>query len=190
MPDIIRGPLRAVFLSRISPKKNLLGALEMVKQLSIPLTFDIYGVIEDREYWRRCEDEIAELPEHINAGFQRTLLPEEVEEVLAQYDFFFFPTLGENYGHVIREALSAGLPTLISDQTPWCDLAERNAGAALPLHDSQAFVAWIEAFAKLGPEQRQEMRRAAHERGTDEAKAAQDRQANRTMFRGMVHDKG
>lgn len=183
-------PLRAVCLSRISPNKNLLGALEMLKHLAVPLTFDIYGVIEDKEYWASCERAIATLPDHVSARFQRALRPEEVESVLAEYDFFLFPTLGENYGHVIREALSAGLPTLISDQTPWRDLAERNAGAALPLHDPQAFVAWIEAFAKLGGEQRQAMRRAAHERGNDEAKAARDQQANRMMLRGMLHGRG
>ena len=183
-------PLRAVFLSRISPNKNLLGALEMLKQLSIPLIFDIYGVIEDKGYWERCEKAIAALPDHVRARFQRALRPEDVESVLSEYDFFFFPTLGENYGHVIREALSAGLPALISDQTPWRDLAERRAGAALPLDDPQGFVTWIENFAKLDVDQRQAMRRAANERGNDEAKAARDREENRRMLRDLVQSRG
>src|SRR3546814_17574361 len=36
--------------------------------------------------------------------------------------------LGENYGHVIAEALEAGLRLLISDQTPWRGLAEAGVG--------------------------------------------------------------
>jgi hypothetical protein len=41
---------------------------------------------------------------------------------LAEYDLFLFPTLGENYGHVISEALASGCPVVISDQTPWRNL--------------------------------------------------------------------
>ena len=179
-------PLRAVFLSRISPKKNLLGALQMLKHVRIPMTYDIYGVIEDKDYWAACEAAIRALPEHVEARFQRELRPEEVQTVLGKYDMFFFPTLGENYGHVIREALSAGLPTLISDQTPWLDLDAKNAGAALPLHDQDGFLAWIEAFAKLDAGQKQTMRRAAHARGNDKVKAMQDREINRQMLQSMV----
>ena len=29
------------------------------------------------------------------------------------------PTRGENFGHVIFEAISNGLPSMISDKTPW-----------------------------------------------------------------------
>ena len=35
------------------------------------------------------------------------------------FDLFTFPTRGENFGHVIPEALSAGTPIILSDQTPW-----------------------------------------------------------------------
>ncbi|MBM0171285.1 glycosyltransferase family 4 protein [Altererythrobacter sp. C41] len=184
--DISPGSLRAVFLSRISPKKNLLGALEILKNVRVPITYDIYGIIEDKEYWKACEAVIAKLPEHVHARFRRELRPEEAEGVLAGYDFFFFPTLGENYGHVIREALSAGLPTLISDQTPWGDLKEQGAGAALPLDDRQGFITWIHAFAELSIEERQAMRRAAHARGNDESKATRDRENNRAMLYSML----
>ena len=35
---------------------------------------------------------------------------------------FLLPTGGENFGHAIFEALSCGVPALISDRTPWRDL--------------------------------------------------------------------
>lgn len=174
--------LRAVFLSRITPKKNLLGALKMLKDVRVPLIYDIYGVIEDETFWAECQAVIQTLPPHVRARFQGSLRPEEVNGVLAQYDFFFFPTHGENYGHVIREALAAGLPILISDQTPWRDLAAQNVGADLPLEAPKEFVAWIEAFAQLDAVQRQAMRTAAHVRGNDSQKAASDIDANRNML--------
>lgn len=175
-------PLRAVFLSRISPKKNLLGALEILKQVRTPVIFDIYGVIEDEAYWGRCRAVMAGLPPHVQARYQRALHPDEVPGVLAGYDFFFLPTLGENYGHVIREALSAGLPVLISDQTPWRGLAAQSVGADLPLGAPGAFAAWIEDFARLDPTERTAMRRAARARGDDPVAAAAALQANRAML--------
>src|SRR5581483_8212658 len=50
-----------------------------------------------------------------------------------------FPTHGENYGHVIREALAAGCPVIISDQTPWRGLEALGVGWDLALSDPQAF---------------------------------------------------
>ena len=46
---------------------------------------------------------------------------------------FFFPTLGENYGHVIFEALSVGCIPVISDQTPWHEISLKHAGYELSL---------------------------------------------------------
>lgn len=178
--------LRVAFLSRVSPKKNLLFALRILGSLSTPTTFDIFGIIEDREYWSACERVIETLPNHIQAKFQRELRPEDVEATLAAYDLFLFPTLGENYGHVIREALSAGLPVLTSDQTPWMDLETRNAGAALSLDNPRGFVAWIEKFARLGSAERNKMRESAHAYGNDEEKAAQDRMANQVMMNSVL----
>ena len=175
-------PLRAVFLSRISPKKNLLGAIEILARVATPVTFDIYGVIEDQAYWARCEAAIAALPAHVQVRYRRPLRPDEVADVLAAYDLFFLPTLGENYGHVIREALSAGLPVLISDRTPWRGLAAQSAGADLPLEAPDAFVEWIEQFARLAPAERNAMCRAARARGDDPAMAAAAVEANRTML--------
>lgn len=175
-------PLRAVFLSRISPKKNLLRAIEVLARVRAPVTFDIYGVIEDGAYWARCQAAIAALPPHVQARYQRPLRPDEVIEVLARHDFFFLPTLGENYGHVIREALSAGLPVLISDRTPWRGLVAESAGADLPLEAPDAFVAWVEQFAALALAERAAMRRAARTRGDDPAAAAAAVDANRTLL--------
>ena len=52
---------------------------------------------------------------------------------MAANDLFFLPTRGENFGHVIAEALSVGTPVLISDQTPWRKLAAVGLGHDLPL---------------------------------------------------------
>ncbi|MFI5411069.1 glycosyltransferase [Kaistia sp. UC242_56] len=178
--------LHIVFLSRVSPMKNLRQALAVLAQVSRPVSFDIYGPIEDRTYWKECEVAIASLPPHIVVRYGGEVVPADVEKTLSAYDLFFLPTLGENYGHVIREALSAGVPTLISDRTPWRGLAEKGAGADIPLEQPEAFVAWIEAFADLPVSQRAAMRVAARQLGDDPVVAATNLEANRSMFHQIL----
>lgn len=183
-------PLKAVFLSRISPMKNLSGALSILAKVSCPVTYDIYGPIEDQSYWAQCLELTAALPAHVKVLYHGEVPPEAVEKVLSVYDFFFLPTLGENYGHVIREALSAGLPVLISNQTPWRNLAAASAGAELPLDQPEAFVAWIESVWHLGPGDWPAIRGAARRLGNDPVKLARDLENNRAMLHAAIGHSG
>ena len=74
---------------------------------------------------------------------------EYVGKVMGEYDLFFFPTLGENYGHVIVEALSQGTPILIADTTPWRSLRNHNVGFDLPLSREDLFIQAIEYYFNL-----------------------------------------
>ncbi|MDO3720303.1 glycosyltransferase family 4 protein [Marinobacter sp. chi1] len=141
--------LNAVFVSRISPKKNLLAALEMLQKVQQPLNFHVYGPVEDRDYWRECEKAIATLPPHVEVQRKGTLSPDEVVKTLEKYDVFFFPTKGENYGHVIAEALCAGLPILIANTTPWRNLHNLGIGWDLPLDNFDAFSAKLDELATM-----------------------------------------
>ena len=60
-----------------------------------------------------------------------------------------FPTLGENYGHVIQEALSAGCACLLSDQTPWQDLEEHGVGYVFKVDEQDKFAKAIDDYAKM-----------------------------------------
>jgi glycosyltransferase involved in cell wall biosynthesis len=152
------GPLRSVFISRISPKKNLLAALKMLKNVHQPLSYDIFGPIEDLEYWRECEKVISVLPPHVQVQHKGTLNPDEVVNALENYDVFFFPTKGENYGHVIAEALCAGLPIVISDTTPWRNLQSLGIGWDLPLNNPEAFSEALNELASMPEEDHLRMR--------------------------------
>jgi glycosyltransferase involved in cell wall biosynthesis len=54
------GPLRIVFLSRISPIKNLAYLLRVLKDVTHTVDFTIYGPIENKDYWLMCERLITE----------------------------------------------------------------------------------------------------------------------------------
>lgn len=134
------GYAKFIFLARIHPKKNLLSAIKYFASIRGNVIFDIYGPVEDEEYWERCQKEIEKLPNNIKVSYRGLISHEEVHETFSKYDAFLFPTLSENYGHVIAEALIVGTPVIISDQTPWTDVNEYKAGWALPLSVESGFV--------------------------------------------------
>lgn len=129
----VSSALRVIFLSRISPMKNLHFALEVLAGVKVPVVFDIWGTEEDLVYWSRCKEIVGNLPGNISVKYCGPVSHDLVSETMARYDLFFLPSLGENYGHVIAEAVSVGTPVLISDRTPWRGLAESGAGWDLAL---------------------------------------------------------
>ena len=113
------GPLRIIFLSRISPMKNLDYLLSVLSNVNSPVVLSIYGPVEDTVYWLFCQRLIQSLPTHINVSYKGEVMHEHVAQTFFLHDVFIFPTRGENFGHVIYEALAVGTAVIVSDQTPW-----------------------------------------------------------------------
>lgn len=147
-----RGELRGAFLSRVARKKNLAGAIRLLVGLRGRVTLDVFGPLEDPAYWRECQDSITSLPANTEVRYRGPVEHQDVRKVLSGYDLFFFPTLGENYGHVIVEALLAGCPVLISDQTPWRALESQGVGWDLPLDQPAKFHEALQRCIDMSPE--------------------------------------
>jgi glycosyltransferase involved in cell wall biosynthesis len=92
---------------------------------------------------------LRELPANVQATYRDTVPPEQVVATLAGYDALLLPSHGENFGHVIHEAMLAGLPVVLSDRTPWRNLAARRLGFDLPLDQPAGFRAAIEQLAAM-----------------------------------------
>jgi glycosyltransferase involved in cell wall biosynthesis len=137
------GAARFVFLSRVSPMKNLLMAIELIGSLSGEVSLDIFGPADDESYARECRSATEHVQPNVKVTWHGNVMPAEVIAIFAQYDFFILPTLGENFGHVILESLSAGCPILLSDRTPWRRLDEDGVGWNLPIESRQR---WVEAL--------------------------------------------
>ena len=151
-------PLRVVFLSRISPMKNLDFALRVLAQTNINVVFDIFGPIEDAEYWSLCKKLIGAHGPCIKANYYGAIEPDKVFATLGRYDLFFLPTRGENFGHVIIEALLAGTPVLISDRTSWAAATDYSC-TVIPLSAGEkAFANFIDRFQTLPPPARNQAR--------------------------------
>jgi glycosyltransferase involved in cell wall biosynthesis len=138
--------LKIIFVSRISKKKNLLFALRLLKFIERRVVFDIYGPKEDVKYWGKCQEAIDNLPANVSVLYKGELSQQKVITIMRDYNALLLPTLSENFGHVIVEAMQVGLIPIISDQTPWVGLQELNIGWSIPLHREGDYIEAINSL--------------------------------------------
>jgi glycosyltransferase involved in cell wall biosynthesis len=146
------GELRVVFVGRCSRMKNLSGALKLLAGVLGDVSFDLYGPVEDAEYWHECQGIISALPPNIRVRNNGEIEHKEVARVFSEHDLFLFPTLGENFGHVIGEAMMSGCPVLISDRTPWRNLQAEGVGWDIPLGETERFRSVLQQCVDGGSE--------------------------------------
>ena len=173
---------RIVFISRVSPMKNLTFALRVINRLRTPVSFDIWGPHEDRDYWAQCEALMRQAPPHVAITYRGAIEHSRVFDVMAGYDVFFLPTLGENFGHVIMEAMAVGTPVLISDCTPWRGLADLGVGHDLSLTDENAFIAALESYSGISADAREAQRSRVATYAARMAGDGDGVQRNRALF--------
>lgn len=154
-PCISKKPseLRLVFVSRIFPKKNIKYALEVLSKITEGnVFFDIYGPMEDKSYWAECEEIMKKMPDNVRVKYCGEAEHKDIPHIFEQYHAFFFPTLGENYGHVIVEAMMNNCLCILSKGvTPWDDYIEYlNIGAKLS--EQEKFIEIINRLVKANQE--------------------------------------
>lgn len=174
--------LRVVFLSRISSKKNLDYALRILQKVKRHIVFDIYGPIEDENYWQICLQLCKEMPENITVTYCGSVEPKDIAKTFLSYDLFLFPTRGENYGHVIAESLSIGTPVLLSDQTPWRNLEADGLGWDLALEQMDDFVEVLESYTLKTSDEKSNTRRCICETVIERLINPEVLEANRQLF--------
>lgn len=176
------GMAAVTFLSRICRMKNLDAAIDVMRGVKGNVDFAVYGPIEDREYWEDSLRGASLLPQNVKFEYKGVVPQDAVGAVLSQSDLFFLPTRGENYGHVIIEALAAGCPVLVSDRTRWRDLEAAGIGWDISLDNLDAFRSALHRVVEMGEDQHSGMRARALEYArsvqTDPAVIEQ----NRRMF--------
>lgn len=154
--------LNVCFVSRISPKKNLHYALQVLKTISnYNIQFSIIGPAEDKVYWLKCKALINDLPKNITVIYNGSYKPEEMNTIFENQHVLLLPSLNENFGHVIVESLLYGCPVIVSNQTPWVDLEINNAGYSLSLGHKDSYKNAIIQFAQLNENELLEKNKAA-----------------------------
>ncbi|MBL4705513.1 MAG: glycosyltransferase family 4 protein [Flavobacteriales bacterium] len=131
------GEAEFVFVSRISIKKNLLFWIQQLPSIvAKKVIFHVIGPVEDEAYWKECVGQFEKLDSCFELKYHGSQTHDEVLRALNKAHFFVLPTLHENYGHVVIEALSMGCPVLLSDNTPWGNLKDGNIGSDIPLSNT------------------------------------------------------
>lgn len=157
------GSASIIFVGRIHPIKNLHLLLESLKTIKSKISCTLVGVMEDAAYWNQCAAIIQQLPLNITVTEPVELTPAELAIVTRRHHLFVLPTQGENFGHAIFEAMCYGRPVLISDQTPWRNLAAKKAGWDLPLNNPAACSEKIEVIAGMNQAEWQTWCTGAHQ---------------------------
>lgn len=119
---------RALFLSRLHPKKGLLNLVQAWAQVR-PEGWELVLAGPDADSHRaEVERAVRELGVESTTRFLGPVEDEDKWVLYRQSDLFVLPTFSENFGIVVAEALAAGLPAVTTTGAPWSVLSERQCG--------------------------------------------------------------
>lgn len=122
------GVKRALFLSRVHPKKgliNLIRAWARVRPADWKLT--IAGP-DELGHQKEVEQLVRKLTLEGAVEFVGDLDGSDKDDAYRKSDLFILPSFSENFGIVVLEAMTYGLPVITTKGTPWSILEEKNAG--------------------------------------------------------------
>lgn len=177
------GELKLVSIARISQEKNTKFALEVLSNLTAgQIEFDLYGSINDEDYWHACKDVTENLPKNIVVKHKGTVRSDNVAKTFAQYHFALMPSLGENFGHSLAESMAAGTPVITSTATPWRNLEQAGAGWDIDLKDESRFEEIINYCVKMEPEEYGRLSQSAREYARAEAKTKEKIEQYKKLF--------
>lgn len=155
--------INAVFVGRLVRIKGVHSLIEALQHCHIPLNLDIYGPEEDSDYAAHCRRLAVKVPGNVRIRFRGAISNELIRATLPEYDLMMFPTLGENFGHVIAEALSVSCPVMCADVTPWTSRLRAGGGMIVEENTPQGWTAAITSYSALTLGERMVARKNAGE---------------------------
>ena len=130
--------IKLLYISRICEHKNLLLLIISLKifceKTKHKIDLNIYGFIEEKEYWSRCKTEMKNLPFSLNIAYKGAINSLNKIDIFNKHHFLFLLVKSENFGHIVYECISAGRPVFISDNTPWSALKKIEGGIVTNLN--------------------------------------------------------
>lgn len=127
-------PIIAI-VSRVAEEKNSLFAIEVLNKMKTKVTVHWIGDSVNPDYFQHFKQQVGLLPTSIDFEFHGGQSKRFIHQILDESSFFFLPTLGENFGHAIFEALAAGCPSVIGENTPFRQIEDYKCGALVNLKD-------------------------------------------------------
>lgn len=137
------GDYRIGFLGRLHPKKRIGDLIEALNDLPPRATLVVGG--------NQPRDEFSKLRRTLDtAGLDHRVRllgfipPDDREAFFASIDVLVMPSIYECFGMVAAEALSAGVPVIVTERTGIAEVVRQyNAGVIVPVRDPLAIAAAI-----------------------------------------------
>lgn len=154
--------IKLIYVGRISPKKNLHLLIDWIQDFEYqkPVVLDIWGDTNEVDYLNSLK-ELLRPTSKVEINFKGATSPLELPEIYSKSHYFILLTKHENYGHVIAESISNGCPVIVSDQTPWKNLSEKNIGWEIPIDKTQ-FLCTLKEAIEIDPIDYSKMAKSAH----------------------------
>jgi glycosyltransferase involved in cell wall biosynthesis len=122
------GPRTALFLSRLTPNKGLLTLLQAwAKVRPSGWKLEIYGS-DEKNHLADCRKAARELELEPVVSFNGPAFQEKRWGHYLNADLFVLPTVSENFGIAIAEALASAVPVITTRAAPWEDLVRHQCG--------------------------------------------------------------
>ena len=147
VPPRADGPLRAIHVGRLMEIKGLKTLLIALEDVAAPMSLDVVGPFEDPRYAKECVAIAEALPAHITVNFLEHREHSVIRATIAEYDVMLFPTVGENFGHVIAESLSVACPVVCADVTPWTSTLAGGGGVIVESNTPDAWASVVNTYA-------------------------------------------
>lgn len=146
-----------LFLSRIHPKKQLDFLINVLGNIKDENKFHlIIGGTGETAYCQEIEQLVKDLGLQENVTFTGFVTGEAKQLLLYGCDLLALPSLGENFGIAVAEAMEAGLAVMITPEVDIAtDVIEGNAGLVVP----SSLEKWKNGLQRLikSPDLRREM---------------------------------
>ena len=155
-------PLRFIYVGRISSEKNIDFMVKVFKTLPYELI-----LIGDGPLKKQFDDKT-----YSNIRFLGYIDNKKLSKELLKSDCFILPSLSEPWGLVVEEALTLGLPVIVSNHVGChSDLVNDRNGIIFDVNDTQSF---IDALSKMEKNYERFARGASEFHASEIAKAQID----------------
>lgn len=117
-----------LFLSRIHPFKGLELFIRTLSESEFDNWVLVIAGIDENGHTEELKEIVKKLNLERKVIFIGPVFGKQKITVLDAADCFILPSINENFGIVVGEALSRGIPVIATKRTPWKDLETYNCG--------------------------------------------------------------
>lgn len=145
-----------LFLSRIVPGKGLEELMNSWLDCSLEGASLLVAGSGEPSYVARFTDFVSENNLACSVSFLGFIDSPIKEKIYNESKFFILPSHSENFGMVVLEAMSMGVPCIVSDKTPWTNVAVdglgylvSNTAASISIALNDSSVVDYESYLKM-----------------------------------------